>query len=82
LSRIGTYNSFTVRFSKDVDKAATPRPGVSIVLNQTAPKPAQQDDEAAVIRKDIAVSVMQIGYEPQPAARLWAKRYLRGFLER
>jgi 5'-nucleotidase len=82
LTKPGTYNSFTVRFSSDVDKAAAPRPGVSIVLNGTTPTAAQQDDEAAVIRKDIAVSVMQIGYEPQPGASLWLKRYLRGFFQR
>jgi 5'-nucleotidase len=82
LSRIGGYNSFTVRFSKDIDKAAAPRPGVAIELNKKEPTPAQKDDESVVIRKDIAVSVMRIGYEPQPGAQLWARRHLRGFLQR
>lgn len=80
LSRLGTYNGVTVRFAADIDKAAAPRPGVAIVQNPTPPTLAQQEDEAVVYRKDIAVSVMQIGYDPPPAARLWAKRRLHGFL--
>jgi 5'-nucleotidase len=82
LTRIGSYSSFTVRFARNIDKAAASRPGVAIQLNTKRPTPAQRDDEALVFQKDIAVSVMQIGYEPQPGARLWVRRHLRGFLRR
>ena len=37
-------------------------------------------DEAAVYRKDIAVSVMQVGYDHLPAARKRVAQHLRGLL--
>lgn len=94
-SRIGTYNLIQMAFSDDVGKTASPAtvasarargivlpnlPGVSVVMNDKPPRADQQDDETVVIRKDIAVSVMQVAYEHQPPARRWLRKHLRGFL--
>ncbi|MEY2926149.1 MAG: hypothetical protein RL367_626 [Pseudomonadota bacterium] len=94
-SRIGTYNHLQIGFTDDIAKSASPEiiaaarargmtlpnlPGLTAIINATAPRPDQQGDETVVNRKNIAVSVMQLGYEPQPAARRWLRAHLRGFL--
>ncbi len=86
LTRIGTYKQFHGPLSRTWSTSTRrhgldPRPGVAIQLSAKPPTPAQKDDEAVVVQKDIAVSVMQIGYEPQPGAQQWARRNLRGFLQ-
>ena len=91
LARIGTYDGLQVKFAADRgDPSLTPvhglgemhGPGIVIASNPEAPRDDQKGDEAVVVRKDIAVSVMQAGYDHQPSVRERMKRYLRGFLER
>lgn len=96
-SRIGTYNYFQIGFAEDMARSASPEtvasarargialpnlPGLTIKRNADAPRPDQMDNESVVIEKDIAVSVMQVAYEHDPAAQRWLRRYLRGFLVR
>jgi 5'-nucleotidase len=94
-SRIGTYNSVALRFSDDMGRTvssgarASPRPrdaplpnlpGLIVDKSRDEPGPQQQDDEAAVYRKYIAVSVMQLGYDHRRPERRWLRKRLRGFL--
>lgn len=94
-SRIGTYNHLQIRFTDDIGKSASPEiiaaarsrgfalpnlPGITAAMNPAAPRPDQLDDETVVNRKNIAVSVMQLGYEHQAVARRWLHTHLRGFL--
>jgi len=93
-ARIGTYNEIQLRFSEDIDKASPPSasaagsgplphlPGLIVAENGERPGAGQQDDEAVVYRKHIAVSVMQLGYDHQAPARRWLRTHLRGFLEK
>lgn len=96
-SRIGTYNAFTMGFTEDVAKSLSPEaaasarahgiavpnlPGLTMQRNPAEPTAAQRDDESVVYRKDIAVSAMQIAYDPSPAKQAWLRRHLRGFLAR
>jgi 5'-nucleotidase len=89
LARIGTYNSLMVRFVPDISSSPSAlarglgqqhAPGIIVDLNSKPPTAEQTADEAAVYRKDIAVSVMQVGYDHLPAARKRVARQLRGFL--
>lgn len=91
LARIGTYDGLRVKFAADrSDPSLTPvhglrelhGPGIVIASNPEAPRDDQKDDESVVVRKDIAVSVMQASYDHQPSTRERMKRYLRGFLGR
>lgn len=92
-AQIGTYNLIQLRFSSDLGKSASPEtlatarargmkmpnlPGVTVRMNGDLPRPDQLDDEAVVYRKNIAVSAMQLAYEPQPATRRWLRQNLRG----
>jgi 5'-nucleotidase len=96
-SRIGTYNLIQMRFSENIGASASPAtvaaakarglalpglPGVTVAMNGAVPGPDQQDDESVVYRKDIAVSVMQVGYDHKQPAHLWLRKHLRGFLGR
>lgn len=95
LSRIGTYNAMRMSFSDNLARNASPQmaeaarargitlpqlPGVSMVMNTQQPRADQMDDESVVIRKDIAISVMQVAYEHRPAARRTVQRQLSGLL--
>lgn len=89
LSRIGTYNDLQVKFAADIGNSATAQanglgqlhaPGIIVDRNPNAPRADQLDDESIVVRKDIAVSVMQLAYDHQPSTRQRIKQYLRGFL--
>ena len=96
-ARIGTYNAFSVAFTDNMARSASPEmaaaarahgaalppmPGLTVLLNNAKPTAAQKDDESVVYQKDIAVSPMQIGYEPAPATHGWLRRHLKGFLAR
>ncbi len=95
VSRIGTYNLLQIRFAEDLGKSASsemiarakargitlPRlPGVMVARNDTQPSKDQLDDESIVYRNDIAISMMQVGYDAPPKARQWLSRNLKGFL--
>jgi 5'-nucleotidase len=84
-ARIGTYNGYKVGFMADM--GATPAgkalglpalPGIAVGPNEAAPAPAEQQDESVVYKQDIAVSVMQIGYEASPARQSWLRQHLKG----
>ncbi len=90
-SRIGTYRSYLVSFVDGGDPAPgapvpglapgtdTASPRLSIGMNQVPPTAAQARDEAAVYKKDIAVSVMQAGYEvSDKSTDRWLDRALSG----
>lgn len=77
-SRIGTYNLYRIRFVEDVAASASAvskayasqngiklpsSPGLSIDLASEEPSADQQSDESIVIRKDIAISPMRVGYD-------------------
>lgn len=77
ISRIGTYNSYSVRFDENLAASASPTmraiakqhgakipqlPGISIGMNEASPAPGQENDESIVYRSAIAVSPMQPGY--------------------
>jgi len=91
LARIGTYDSYKVRFVPDLGNSPLGQarglggqhfPGVVVEKNSDGPAPDQKDDEALVYRKDIAVSIMQISYDGPPSTREWFAKRLRNLLER
>jgi len=94
-ARIGTYNAFGVAFTDNMARSASPDmaaaarahgvalpelPGLTILPATAKPTAAQQNDESVVYQKDIAVSVMQVAYDPPAAARAWLRKRLRGFI--
>lgn len=86
LTRIGSYNGFSLGFSEDVSKDPIARklgiarpglPGVVTGRNDQKPRPDQQDNETVVARSDISVSVMQVGYDHQAETRRWFADYAK-----
>lgn len=76
LARIGTFSIYDALFVADLPaamgKAApgqAPMPGLFFTMSDQPPSPAQRDDEAAVAKSDIAVSVMQVAYDAPAAER-------------
>lgn len=94
LSRIGSYEQYLISFVPDISQSTAgkafgiraPLPGIALDLNTATPAPSQAQDETVVYRKDIAVSPMQVGYEPErpgsAAMQRWLARHLKGFLEK
>lgn len=90
LSRIGTYEAMRVSFAADRARARNPveglgdlhGPGILIESNTDEPARDQQDDEAAVVRKDIAVSILQSGYDAPPATTRRLQHYLKNILKK
>lgn len=56
-------------------------PGVITGANANEPGPNEQDNESVVVRKDIAVSVMQVGYDHDTATRQWFADHAKGLIE-
>jgi 5'-nucleotidase len=91
-SRVGSYEQYLIQFVPDISQSPAgqaigiraPLPGVTLDMNTTPPTAAQKDDETIVFRRDIAVSPIQIGYEPNRAGSAamhrWLARHLKGFL--
>jgi len=78
-SRIGTYNSYIVRFVHNAQEGDAGDPHITVAMNQTPPTAQQAQDEAIVYRKDIAVSTMQAGYDAgDTSADRWLERVLSG----
>jgi len=90
-SRIGTYNSYAMRFVEDMAKDASPTvaamakqhgfslphlPGLVVEMNGDAPSETEKDDESVIYKTAIAVSPMQAGYEPA-ALDGWARWLVR-----
>lgn len=91
MSRIGTYDAFSLRFSQNLNNEAMVRamgrpmpelPGVTIVMNTAEPAADQRGDEAAVYKEAIAVSVMQVGYDHGPQTVKRMTRHLDGLVAR
>jgi len=91
LSRIGTYTVADLRFTEDIAASASPEivaiarerglelphlPGLSIIMNESDPLPEQRDDESAVYRHSISISVMQVGYDDASFDRRLLRRRL------
>jgi len=91
LSRIGTYTVADLRFTEDIAASASPEivaiarerglelphlPGLSIIMNESDPLPEQRDDESAVYRHSISISVMQVGYDDASLDRRLLRRRL------
>jgi 5'-nucleotidase len=88
-ARIGTFSIYDSRFVADLPaamgKAApgqAPMPGLTFGLSDEAPAPGQRNDEAAVARSDIAISVMQIAYDAPEATRRPIARRIKALLRR
>ncbi len=95
LSRIGTYEFYSIGFTANMAASASPMmqamakargmdvpplPGVSFDFNTAAPTPEQADDESVVVRKAIAVSPMQGGYEYPMGAAAMSREALQALL--
>lgn len=85
-ARIGTFSDYDARFVADLPaamgKAAPgqkPMPGLYFTISDKPPAAAERGDEAAVARKDISVSVLQIAYDA-PASQSKLARGLMGTL--
>ena len=90
LTRTGSYNSFTLGFSEDAGSDPLAKrfgvqrsnlPGVVTGMNTKEPGPDELDNEAAVIGKNIAVSVMQVGYDHGTEARQWFSQHTRDLIK-
>jgi 5'-nucleotidase len=88
MARIGNYMRYDIRFVTDLAKAMgrpaptgqPALPGVVIGLSKKPPARNEANDEAAVVQKDIAISVMQVGYDAPESVRQKATRRLRQLL--
>lgn len=90
LTRIGTYNAYDVRFAADLSQDPTARayglgkialPGLTMRRAEGAGSAAQAADESLVVRDAIAVSPIQIAYDPPAASRRWLRKRLGKFLK-
>lgn len=90
LTRIGSYNAFTLGFTDDASadplsrslgRARANLPGIVMGRNTAAPKPDQQDNETVVVGKDISVSVMQVGYDHDESTRKWFADHADGLIK-
>lgn len=95
LTRIGSYNAYTLTFTRDMAASASPQmvamaeargqqipplPGLSFGFNTAEAEPSQQNDESIVYRTQIAVSPMQAGYEYRAGAEDFLRWQLQGML--
>lgn len=69
LARTGTYMPYSLRFSPQAVPGGGPLSGLTFETAATAPTAGQSDDEAAVSRTDIALTVMQPTFDQDKAAR-------------
>ncbi|MHA4838273.1 5'/3'-nucleotidase SurE [Sphingopyxis sp. MSC1_008] len=88
-ARVGTFSDYDARFVADLPaamgKAATgrePMPGLYFTISDKAPAAGQNGDEAAIARKDISVSVLQIAYDAPASRRAQAERLLGALTRR
>jgi len=83
LSRIGTFNAYSVGFTGNMAESASPTiramaaargmeipqlPGINFDFNTGPPAAGQENDESILSRQHITVSPMQAGYDLHPAA--------------
>jgi 5'-nucleotidase len=85
MARIGSFMRYDIRFVADLAKAMgraippgqAPLPGVLIGHSSKTPTRGEANDEAAVVQTDIAISVMQIGYDAPTTTRQQTARRLK-----
>jgi 5'-nucleotidase len=85
MARIGSFMRYDIRFVADLAKVMghssspnqAPLPGLLFGHSRKTPTHSEAGDEAAVVQTDIAVSVMQIGYDAPIATRRQVGRRLR-----
>ncbi|MFA5630654.1 MAG: 5'/3'-nucleotidase SurE [Porticoccaceae bacterium] len=84
-ARIGTYNSSLIKFSADLSQDAAarkfgvegqPYPGMTLEHNSAPPSAEQENDEAAVARSAVAVSVMQVSFGHNSPPQTWLQTLL------
>ena len=84
-SRIGSYNFYKPVFTENLSKDPLARgsglktavfPGISLNFNSEKPGPDQLEDEAVVYKNKIAVSAMQVAFEPGPEEQQWLRLQL------
>ena len=88
----GSYSSVNLKFVPDLSQDPLAQaaglgnqayPGITFSPNTTPPTKQQRDDAAAVIANgDIAVSVMQVGFDAGPPLRNSVQQRLRGLTTR
>ena len=84
-SRIGSYNFYEPVFTENLSRDPIASgsglktavfPGISLNFNSTKPAPDQLEDEAVVYKNKIAVSAMQVAFEPGPEEQQWLRLQL------
>jgi 5'-nucleotidase len=78
MARVGNFTGYALGFTTDI--GGSKQPGVTVQPNRAPPSPAQRNDEAAVNRAAISVSVMQAGYDAPAADAKRIARSLRGLV--
>ncbi len=88
-ARVGTFSDYDARFVADLPasmaKAATgqpPMPGLYFTISDREPTGAELGDEAAIARKDISISVLQIAYDAPAPQRKQAERLVSALTHR
>ena len=88
-ARIGTFSDYDARFVADLPtamgKAAVgqkPMPGLYFTISDKPPTAPERGDEAAIARKDISVSALQIAYEAPASQRKQAERLVGALTRR
>jgi 5'-nucleotidase len=86
LSRIGTFQHFRTFFAPEIGASSLAAqfgmsgvklPGIALSQGTEQPTPSQILDESVVFRTNIAISAMQMGYEPTTVSEKLLKRELR-----
>lgn len=82
-ARIGTFSDYDARFVADLPAAMgqtvtgqRPMPGLHFTISDKPPAAAERGDEAAIARKDISVSVLQIAYDAPAAQRAEVEQFV------
>ncbi len=69
LAQIGTYSAYDLRFASPGDRSEGVLAGIAIKRTDAEPAADQQEDEAAVSRQDISLSIMQSTFDADTAMR-------------
>jgi len=82
-ARIGTFSDYDARFVADLPAAMgqtvtgqRPMPGLYFTISDKPPAAAERGDEAAIARKDISLSVLQIAYDAPAAQRAEVEQFV------
>lgn len=88
-ARIGTFSDYDAHFVADLPAAMgktvtgqKPMPGLYFTISDKPPAAEEGSDEAAIARKDISVSALQIAYDAPAAQRVETERLLGALTHR